>query len=85
MRIVELLKVDPALIRRVTDRPAHDMRYATDASRAKEELGWCPGPDIDERLPELISWYRDNRDWWQNIKTGGYRDYYERMYGQRGV
>ncbi|KAF7794970.1 hypothetical protein EIP86_006113 [Pleurotus ostreatoroseus] len=85
MRIVELLKVDPALIRRVADRPAHDMRYATDASRAKEELGWYPGPDIDERLPELIAWYRDNRNWWQNIKTGGYRDYYERMYGQRGI
>ncbi|KAJ3538797.1 hypothetical protein NM688_g6467 [Phlebia brevispora] len=83
-RIVELLHVDPALIQRVADRPAHDIRYATDASLAKKELGWIPGPIIDERLPELISWYRDHRDWWQNIKAGAYRDYYERMYGRRG-
>lgn len=83
--IVKQLNVEPALLQRVADRPAHDLRYAMDATRAKEELGWTPGPSIDERLPDVIVWYREHREWWQSIKTGAYRDYYERMYGQRGA
>jgi dTDP-glucose 4,6-dehydratase len=81
--IVRALDVDPKLIQPVTDRLAHDRRYAIDCSKAKRELGFNPGPPIEERLSEVIAWYRDERDWWQRIKAGAYRDYYEKMYGGR--
>lgn len=83
MQIVALVGADPATIKPVADRLAHDRRYAIDATLAKEALGFDPGPPIEERLPDLIAWYREERTWWQNIKAGAYRDYYERMYGHR--
>ena len=70
-------------IKPVTDRPGHDRRYAIDSSKIQRELGWTPGPGIDEDLPELVQWYRDNESWWREIKSGEYRDYYEKMYGDR--
>ncbi len=81
--IVALTDRDIGLIQPVSDRLAHDRRYAIDASRAKAELGFEPGPPIEHRLDTLVAWYRDNRDWWEAIKAGAYRDYYKSMYGGR--
>ena len=83
--IVELTGVSPSLIQPVTDRLAHDRRYAIDCSKAMKELGFDPGPPIEDRLGELVRWYRDHRNWWESIKGGQYRHYYERMYGSRGA
>ena len=83
--IVELTGADAALLRPVSDRLAHDRRYAIDASKAKRELGFVPGPAIEARLPSVVQWYRQNRNWWEAIKAGQYRVYYERMYGSRAT
>jgi len=79
--IVAAVGADDSLIQPVTDRLAHDRRYAIDPARAVA-LGFDPGPPIEERMPEVIDWYRSNRPWWERIKAGEYRTYYERMYGE---
>jgi len=71
------------LIRYVTDRLGHDRRYAMDPSKIEGELGWRPRREFAAALRATVAWYRDNRGWWQHIKSGAYRDYYERMYGER--
>ncbi len=81
--IVAAVGADPALIRPVTDRLAHDRRYAIDASKARRELGFEPGPPIEGRLPEVVAWYREHRPWWERIKAGEYRGYYDRHYRGR--
>jgi len=81
--IVRAVGIDESLIQPVTDRLAHDRRYAIDCTKAKRELGFVPGVCIEERLGALVAWYKSNRDWWQRIKTGAYHDYYEKMYGGR--
>jgi dTDP-glucose 4,6-dehydratase len=72
------------LIRYVQDRPGHDRRYAIDARRIREELGWEPRRRLQEALPDTVRWYRAHRDWWERVRSGAYRDYYERQYGARG-
>jgi dTDP-glucose 4,6-dehydratase len=67
----------------VTDRPGHDRRYAIDASRIKAELGWEPSRTFEVGLGETIRWYLDNRTWWERVKGGEYRKYYESMYSGR--
>lgn len=81
--IVRELGRDKSLIRFVEDRPGHDRRYAIDASKIRNELGWKPLYSFEEGIRETIRWYIDNRDWWENIKSGEYLRYYERMYGGR--
>jgi dTDP-glucose 4,6-dehydratase len=81
-RIVELTGVSPALVRHVEDRPGHDRRYSVDASRLRS-LGWEPRRAFDEALVETVTWYRDNRSWWERIKSGEYLDYYKRQYADR--
>jgi dTDP-glucose 4,6-dehydratase len=81
-RIVELTGVSPALVRHVEDRPGHDRRYSVDASRLRA-LGWEPRRAFDEALVETVAWYRDNRSWWERIKSGEYLDYYKRQYADR--
>jgi len=81
--IVRELDRDESLIRFVEDRPGHDRRYAIDASKIRNELGWKPLYSFEEGIRETIRWYIDNRDWWENIKSGEYLRYYERMYGGR--
>ncbi|WP_376696903.1 dTDP-glucose 4,6-dehydratase [Wenzhouxiangella sp. EGI_FJ10305] len=61
------------LIEYVTDRPGHDRRYAIDATRIREELGWEPSLDFAEGLAKTVDWYLENRDWWQRIRDGRYR------------
>ena len=82
-RIVELTGADPALLRHVEDRAGHDRRYALDDAKLRS-LGWSPQHSFGESgLTETVDWYRNNRGWWEPIKSGEYREYYERQYAQR--
>jgi dTDP-glucose 4,6-dehydratase len=82
-RILELTGTDPALIRHVEDRAGHDRRYALDDSKLRA-LGWAPQHSFGEGgLPETVGWYRENRAWWEPIKSGEYRRYYEEQYAER--
>jgi dTDP-glucose 4,6-dehydratase len=80
-RIVELCGVDESLIEFVTDRPGHDRRYSL-SSEKLTALGWEPRMRFDEGLALTVQWYRDNAWWWEPIRSGAYRDYYERQYGR---
>ena len=64
---------------------AHDFRYALDCSKIKDELGWEPGVDFDAGLRRTVEWYVHNQAWVENVVTGDYQTYYDRVYGQRGV
>ena len=72
-----------SLIRFVTDRPGHDMRYAIDPTKIHEELGWLPETPFDEGIQKTIRWYLNNKPWWEHIISGDYQNYYEKMYGNR--
>lgn len=74
-----------SLIKHVTDRLGHDRRYAIDASKIGNELGWVPQNTFETGIRETIRWYLHNREWWTSVKSGAYRDYYEKMYGNRAV
>ena len=71
------------LIRYVTDRPGHDMRYAIDPAKIHNELGWLPETKFEDGIKKTIKWYLDNKDWWQHIINGGYKDYYEKHYSRK--
>jgi dTDP-glucose 4,6-dehydratase len=71
------------LITYVTDRAGHDMRYAIDATKLKDELGWLPSLQFEEGLSETIDWYLSNDVWLNNITSGNYKKYYEKQYGNR--
>ncbi len=81
-RILELTGRDETLIRHVTDRPGHDRRYALDTARLRG-LGWEPERPFADGLAATVAWYRDNRAWWEPIKSGEYRKYYDAQYGGR--
>lgn len=81
--ILKELGKPESLISYVKDRAGHDMRYAIDPSKTRRELGWEPTTFFDEGIKETIKWYLDNRSWWENIISGDYKDYYEKMYGDR--
>ena len=72
-----------ALITFVKDRPGHDRRYAIDASKINEELGWKPSVTFEEGLSQTIDWYFDNKEWLQHVTSGAYQQYYEEQYGER--
>ena len=82
--LVDKLGRSRDLITFVEDRPGHDRRYAIDASFIMSELGWAPRVDFAAGLSRTVDWYLANRDWWEKIRSGAYRDYYEKMYGQDG-
>ena len=65
----------------VTDRPGHDRRYAIDAGKMREELGWTPQHDFPSGIEATIQWYLENRDWCDRVRSGEYRNYYEQQYG----
>jgi dTDP-glucose 4,6-dehydratase len=79
-RVLELTGRDESLIRHVADRPGHDRRYALDTARLRA-LGWAPRRAFGDALAATVEWYRANRDWWEPIKRGDYRRWYERQYG----
>jgi len=68
------------LITYVKDRPGHDLRYAIDASKINNELGWKPSVTFEEGLEKTIDWYLNNEDWLQNVTSGAYKDYYQKQY-----
>ena len=68
------------LITYVTDRAGHDLRYAIDATKLKEELGWMPSLQFEEGISKTIDWYLNNSEWLNHVTSGDYRAYYERQY-----
>ncbi|MCR5756901.1 MAG: dTDP-glucose 4,6-dehydratase [Selenomonas sp.] len=78
--ILKQLGKDEALIEYVGDRKGHDRRYAIDPTKIHEELGWLPATKFEDGIKATVQWYLDNRQWWENIISGDYQDYYERMY-----
>lgn len=81
--ILRRLDKPESLIRFVVDRPGHDRRYAMDFSKLQRELGWQPIVSFEEGMNQTISWYIEHDAWWERIKSGQYRDYYEKWYGNR--
>ena len=90
MRNIDIVKLicqelgkPESLITHVTDRKGHDMRYAIDPAKIHRELGWLPETKFEDGIKKTIRWYLDNRSWWEEIVSGEYRLYYEKMYGRR--
>jgi len=81
--ILERLGKPKSLIKHVTDRPGHDRRYAIDASRIMNELGWEPSVSFEDGLFKTIDWYSKNKRWLENVVSGDYQKYYEEMYSNR--
>ena len=81
--ILKALGKPESLITYVTDRPGHDMRYAIDPTKITNELGWKPQTMFDDGIQKTIDWYLNNRAWWENIISGDYQHYYEKMYQNR--
>jgi dTDP-glucose 4,6-dehydratase len=79
--IVELTDRDESLIEYVTDRPGHDRRYSLGSAKLRA-LGWEPAVGFGPGLARTVDWYRDNARWWEPIRSGEYRSYYERRYGR---
>lgn len=82
-KILAILGKPESLITYVTDRKGHDMRYAIDPTFIHNELGWLPETKFEYGIQKTVQWYLDNRSWWENIVSGEYQTYYERMYGNR--
>ncbi len=80
-RIIRLAGAEESMIEFVTDRPGHDRRYSLSSEKLKA-LGWEPQVGFEEGLERTVAWYRENAWWWEPIRSGGYRDYYERHYGR---
>ena len=81
-RILALTDRDESLIEYVKDRPGHDRRYSLSSDKIRS-LGWEPSRRFQEGLEQTVEWYRDNEWWWGPIRSGEYREYYERQYGRR--
>ena len=81
--ILDRLKKPQSLIRHVTDRPGHDRRYAIDMSKLAKRTGFQPSVAFERGIAATIDWYVENRSWWESVRSGEYRHYYERMYGAR--
>ncbi|MCC6669829.1 MAG: dTDP-glucose 4,6-dehydratase [Planctomycetes bacterium] len=81
--ILKLLGRGEDLIQYVKDRPGHDRRYAIDHTKIAGELGWRPRHDFETALARTVEWYVQNRPWWERVRSGAYRTYYETQYGGR--
>ena len=80
--ILKQLGKSEDLIEYVGDRKGHDRRYAIDPTKIHNELGWLPETKFEDGIKATVQWYLDNRQWWENIISGEYQDYYERMYAK---
>lgn len=83
--ILKELGKPESLIEHVTDRKGHDRRYAIDPTKIHQELGWLPATPFEKGIRQTIEWYLQHKDWWQNIISGAYQSYYEKMYGGREI
>jgi dTDP-glucose 4,6-dehydratase len=87
LRVVQMILADlqqpQSLIRFVPDRSGHDLRYALDFGLAEAELDWRPEIDFEPGLRDTVAWYVENRNWWESIKSGAYRQYYTKQYDAR--
>ena len=81
--IIHELGKSEDLITYVTDRKGHDLRYAIDPTKIHNELGWLPETKFVDGIKKTIKWYLDNKTWWEEIISGEYTQYYEKMYGNR--
>ena len=82
-KLLDALDKPHTLIKYVEDRAGHDFRYAIDTAKAERELGWAPQVDFETGLRDTIDWYLSNTVWVERVKSGVYRDYYEKQYGDR--
>jgi dTDP-glucose 4,6-dehydratase len=82
-RILELTGRDESLIEHVKDRPGHDRRYSLASDKIRAELGWEAATRFADGLPRTVDWYRESSWWWEPIRSGDYREYYEGHYGRR--
>jgi dTDP-glucose 4,6-dehydratase len=80
-RIIALAGAEESQIEYVTDRPGHDRRYSLSSAKVRA-LGWEPRVRFEQGLQETVAWYRENAWWWEPIRSGDYREYYERQYGK---
>jgi dTDP-glucose 4,6-dehydratase len=80
-RVIQLTGAEDSQIEHVEDRPGHDRRYSLSSEKVRA-LGWTPGVRFEHGLEQTVSWYRDNPWWWEPIRSGDYREYYERQYGR---
>jgi dTDP-glucose 4,6-dehydratase len=71
------------LIQFVTDRAGHDLRYAIDSTKIMNELGWKPSLQFEEGIEKTIHWYMDNQQWMDEVTSGDYANYYDKMYASR--
>jgi dTDP-glucose 4,6-dehydratase len=81
--ILRILGKPESLIRYVKDRPGHDWRYAMDLQKIENELGWSPSVTFEQGLKETVQWYADHPAWVDHVISGQYKEYYNRMYGDR--
>ncbi len=81
--ILRQLGKPESLITYVKDRAGHDLRYAIDPAKISRELGWTPETDFDSGIKKTVEWYLNNRKWWEDIISGEYADYYEKMYSNK--
>jgi dTDP-glucose 4,6-dehydratase len=81
-RVIELTGAEESLIEHVADRPGHDRRYSLASEKIRSELGWEARVHFVEGLEKTVAWYRDNEEWWEPIRSGEYRAYYEKQYGR---
>lgn len=81
--ILRLLGKDETMIRYVQDRKGHDRRYAMALGKLRSELGWAPRVSFEQGLAATVQWYVENREWWERIRSGAYREFYELQYGER--
>ncbi|MDH3253203.1 MAG: dTDP-glucose 4,6-dehydratase [Ignavibacteria bacterium] len=82
-RILHILGKPESLISFVKDRPGHDRRYAIDAGKVREKLGWIPAHTFEQGLEDTVHWYRSNLAWCQHVTSGEYQEYYKMMYHER--
>ena len=81
--ILGLVGKPDSLIKYVTDRPGHDKRYAIDATKIRNELGWSPAHTFEKGLQETVTWYVEHRAWWERVMSGEYKKYFESQYRAR--
>ena len=76
------MKKPESLLRYVEDRKGHDWRYAIDCSKAERELGWKQSVGFEQGIESTVKWYLENGPWWREVKSGAYRDFYQKYYGE---